>query len=246
MNDLEFSTHKHYIPKRSSSNETANEEDFDDEPDVETEYDQSYEQVCDFLLSIPEIEESSQRILEGVSILQYSIKPEVPKPFMLTNEALAFLTNKECYFWIDTGTAYWKRSRHKLHSFYIVSFCLEEDNGDYVNYDTESHSAFYVFQNFHLYVMPWEQLGDFICSPRLEEYKKFYGGVCRLDYFTTGPWVDLLLHDVHLSRFLPSKMSLALTIHQNMIVDPQDNLFPCFCHIMRNRYYRSYINREQN
>lgn len=34
MNGLEFSTHKHYVPKRSSSDKTANEEDFDDEPDV--------------------------------------------------------------------------------------------------------------------------------------------------------------------------------------------------------------------
>lgn len=243
MDSHRFSIHRHYN-RNDNPPSSESEAEEDEECNVEDAYDQTYVQVCNFLRALPSGAKSERRDLEGISIQQLSEKPAIPKTFRLSHDVLGFLASHNCFFWIDIGTNFWKQSRHKLHSFYVVTFA-PDDQALGIDVETETPALFRIYRNYHVYVMPWEQFGEFLWSPRLGEYKRQYKGECRVDYFTTGPWVDLFLEDVHLSQFLPSEMDLSITVHQNMIADPDDELYPVFRYIKRSKICRAYINRKQ-
>lgn len=250
MNSPEFDVYRWYTQMPPSIKTTGKfPEGSDDEEEdhyKDVKYEVTYQELCDFLRSVPSIPEVYRPYLEGVSVMQFSSKPVSPYPFFLNREGVAMLAANLCYFRLNLCTMYWKKSRHKLNSFYVVSFRIGNNEKADILPDI-SGEAFkaYVRKQYCFYIFPWHEIWNFLNSARFGFHKEHYEGTCCIDYFTTGPWVDMVFDEELLSCFCHSMMDLEFKIHQNMKVDSDDRVYPVFNYIKRNKRMRNCINAEK-
>ena len=246
MNTPKFDVYRRYSQMPPSIKMAGKFSDDEEDHYNYVKYEVTYHELHDFLRSVSSIPKVDRPYLEGVSVMQLSSEPVSPCPFFLNREAITMLAENLCYFRLNLCTTYWRESRHKLNSFYIVSFQVggNETMAKLPDIHGEAFEI-HVREGYHFYVFPWHEIWNFLNSERFNFYKEHYEGICGIDYFTTGPWIDMVFDKDLLSCFCRSMMDLEFKIHQNMKVDSDDRIYPVFNYIKKSKRIRSCINASR-
>lgn len=250
MDIPEFSVYIHYRKKSvlrgNLPEEKMGERDSSDEGDpIDAKDDLTYRSLCEFLRSdfFSGVGSGDRGEVEGISILQFSKNPVFPRSILLRHQELMSLASHKCFFWMDVCTENWKKTRHRLDPFYVLSF--RRDRNQYLG-DVQDVGYMKVTsvrgKSYHSYILRPDEMSSFLQSSLFRQYKENYRGDCRIDYFTTNPWIALFLDHHFLGCFLGSMMGLQINVHQNMKVARNDGMYSLFEYIRRNKRVRMHIN----
>lgn len=182
--------------------------------------------------------------VKGVAIVQYSASPEQAQCFRISRDNMQQLAHLNGFLWYATCTHKWRQSKHKLRSFYVVSFSdasapappapgkaprfsqLKFKGKSY--YIIGENGSYDALQHFFSILQPEAATPD---SP---------AAWCRVDYFTTHPWVDFNLDPEYVSMFARLERDIFISIHQNMATDDA-----ALATIIHHSPTRRYINKSK-
>lgn len=191
------------------------------------------------------VDKNQLNCIAGASVMQYTDYVEYPQPITLTLDNIRDLVRCHGYFLLETFTSSWQESKHKLCSFFVITFSFPLQG-----FLPAGHHG---YKCFHYSGTPYYITGNngdlSVLDQFLSDWHRHYsdtpcGELCFIDYFTTKSWVMWAIEYEQLKLFEKSNMGIVLTIHQNMKIDLSDKRSSLFHHILRNPQTRAFINGQ--
>lgn len=178
------------------------------------------------------------REVEMVSVLQIADIPEPSGVSTLTLNNIRELVRRGASFRYSAVFRRGFGSRRNLDSFFLVTFSVPTKIPCKTKYQRAFEHAgqrYYILRGYCMF-------GSLLSV--LKKIPSSLGGVCRVDYFTTAPGVDLRFEPVFLQNLERAGVDFTFCIHPNLKLVPGDALNPLLRHVLRDEATCAFIGHK--